>query len=369
MLVRRWPSSVLAVLLGVASAAAAPVSSPWPTASPAEEGLSAEKLDAMDRAVRSGDFGKTTSVLIVRHGKLVHEAYFDGEAPAAAAGLRNTRSATKTVAGMLAGIAAGEKKLATSASVFGFFPEKRWANPDPRKTKITVENLLTMSSVLECDDQNNFSRGNEERMYLIEDWLQFFLDLPMRGFPAWETRPEDSPHGKSFSYCTAGVFTLGRVLERATKTKVADYARTRLFDPIGAGGAKWQRSPLGEEQTGGGLELASRDLAKLGQLYANGGTWNGKQVVPAEWVAASTSPQAQVDDDTDYGYLWWLRKYTAGGKTYRAFSMSGNGGNRVAVFPELGLVVVVTTTNYNRREGHPWTDKLLAEYVLAAVSN
>jgi CubicO group peptidase (beta-lactamase class C family) len=372
MLVRRWLSCALAfaaaALAPLTAAAAAPSPTPWPAASPREEGLSAEKLDAMDRAIRAGEFGKTTSVLVVRHGRLVHEAYFDGDLPAATAALRNTRSATKTVAGILAGVAVAEKKLATSDSVFGFFPEKRWANPDPRKAKITVEDLLTMSSLLECDDQNNFSRGNEERMYLIEDWLQFFLDLPIRGFPAWVSKPQDSPHGRSFSYCTAGVFTLGRVLERATKTRVADYARTRLFDPIGAGEAKWPLSPLGEEQTGGGLELASRDLARLGQLYANGGTWNGRRVVSAEWVAASTSPQAQVDDDTDYGYLWWLKKYKSGGRTYRAFSMSGNGGNRVAVFPELALVAVVTTKNYGRREGHPWTDKLLTEYVLGAVA-
>ena len=353
-------------LLCPAAAAAAdrpPEPGDLPRAAPGDEGLSAGKLEALDAAVRGGAFGKVTSVVVLRHGRLVHEAYFDGDAST----LRNTRSATKTVAGMLVGIAVAEKKLTLASSVFGFFPERRWANPDPRKAKVTVEDLLTMSSLLECDDSNSFSRGNEERMYLIEDWTQFFLDLPIRGFPAWTTKPQDSPHGRSFSYCTAGVFTLGRVVERATKTKIPDYARARVFAPIGIGEAKWPFSPLGEAQTGGGLELSSRDLAKLGQLYANGGSWNGKRIVSPEWVAASIRAHAEVDDETEYGYLWWLKKFKSGDRTFSAFSMSGNGGNRVAVFPEISLVAVVTTTNYNRRDAHAMTDKLLSDYVLGAV--
>jgi CubicO group peptidase (beta-lactamase class C family) len=287
----------------------------------------------------------------------VYEGYFDGDAET----LRNTRSVTKTITGMLIGIAIRDRAIAgVDARVMPYFKDKLpLANPDKRKDAITVEDFLTMSSLLECDDWNEFSRGHEERMYLIEDWLRFTLDLPVKGFPAWVKKPAEAAYGRSFSYCTAGVFALGRILERATKTPVESYARQHLFAPLGIDEVEWQFSPLGEAQTGGGLGLRSRDLLKLGQLYLNAGKWEEKQVVPAAWVATSIKPHARVDEQTEYGYLWWVRPDTV--------SMSGSGGNRVSVAPALGAVIVVTTTNFNVRNPHAITDKLIAELILPAL--
>src|SRR5437588_6687125 len=303
-------------------------------AEPAAAGLSAQRLAQMEQSIRAGDFKQITSVLLARGDKLAFERYFDA---AGAEGLRNTRSATKTVTGMLVGIAIDNGLLpGVNARVLDFFPDKQpLQNPDPRKAQITVEDFLTMSSLLECDDENEFSRGNEERMYLVEDWVRFTLDLPIRGFPDWVSKPAASPYGRSWSYCTAGATTLGPLLERATKQSIPDFARDHLFAPLGISRIKWQFQPLGMAMTGGGLGLRSRDLLKLGQLYLNHGAWNGKQVISADWVQKSISPHAQVDDDTNYGYFWWLRTSTAENKKVAGFWMQGNGGNKVAVLPEL----------------------------------
>jgi CubicO group peptidase (beta-lactamase class C family) len=176
----------------------------WTTAHASEAQLSDVRLVEMADSIRAGRFGQITSVLIAREGRLVYEEYFEG----AGADLRNTRSATKTITGTLLGIAIDRGLIPSAeAPALMFLHVRPVQHPDRRKARITIEDFLTMSSILECDDWNGLSNGNEERMYLIEDWLQFTLDLPIKGFPAWTTKPEDSPYGRSFSYCTAGVYT------------------------------------------------------------------------------------------------------------------------------------------------------------------
>lgn len=167
-----------------------------------------------------------------------------------------------------------------------------------------------MSSLLECDDNNSFSRGHEERMYLIEDWAQFYFDLPVRGFPAWAPRPEDAPYGRSWSYCTAGVVALGAVLEEVTGQRVDRYAAEHLFGPLGTTDIDWQLTPNGRAMTGGGVGWRLRDMAKFGQLYLDRGVWQGERVLPATWVDASFAARAETDFDSRYGYLWWIEDIT-----------------------------------------------------------
>lgn len=341
-------------------------SSAFSLATPESVGMNAKPLRDMEAAIRGGEFKKIGSVLVARHGKLVYEAYFDGDANT----LRDTRSATKSITDVLVGIAIDEKKLSgVNARVLAMLPERarKMQNPDPRKDKITVEDLLTMSSPLECDDWNDASRGNEERMYVIEDWAQFILDLPVRGHMQLGDHPEPPKYGRYFSYCTGGVFVLSEVLQKATGLRTDQYAQQELFEPLGITDATWVYSPLNIPQTGGGLRLTSRDLLKIVELYRNGGVWQGKRIVSERWVQASTAPYALIDDQTEYGYLWWLKTFKSSGKDYPAFYMTGNGGNKVAVFPALDMAVGITSTNYNTRGMHEQTDKLLTDYILAAV--
>lgn len=330
----------------------------WPTTSPEAAGLSPARLHALERALADGAFPKTDSVVVARQSQLVYEWYGRGTAPAT---LRNTRSVTKTVTSMLIGIAIDQGYLAdVSVPIVSLLDD--WlpvAHPDPRKAAITLEDFLTMSSALACNDNDPDSPGNEERMYPLPDYVRFTLDLPVR--------PLDGPAvtgERIFSYCTAGVATLGGVLERATGASVPDFAVRYLFDPLGIQSLTWQFSPSGLAMTGGGLCLTSRDLLKVGQLYLDGGRWQGVRVVSEDWIRASTRTHAQVDAHTAYGYLWWLRPFAGAD----AWLMSGNGGNKVAVFPSLQLVVVITSTNYNTPGMHLLTDRLLCDYILPAIT-
>src|SRR6267154_2362779 len=224
------------VVSAVSLAQIAPSASPqstkdgWATASPESLELSAKPLQDLGAAVRGGEFKKIGSVVIARHGKLVYESYFDGDSNT----LRDTRSATKSITGILIGIAIGEKKLSgVDAHVLQLLPEhaRKLQNPDPRKDKIAVEDFLTMSSALECDDWNDASRGNEERMYLVEDWAQFILDLPISGHMKIGEHPEQPKYGRNFSYCTGGVFTLSELIGKTTGQRTDRFAQEKLFAP------------------------------------------------------------------------------------------------------------------------------------------
>ena len=316
--------------------------------------------------VASDEYGHVTSLWIEQRGEVLYQAYFHGAGPDS---LHNMRSVGKTVTGMLVGLAIDDGLIeSVDVRAASFFDDLRpFENDDPRKDRISIEDLLTMSGSLECDDWNSFSRGNEERMYLVEDWSSFFWDLPIKNRPSWEIPEDDGAFGRLFAYCTAGVQLAGEIVERASGESAAAYAAARLFGPLGIDNPKWNFASSGKAHLGGGLELTTADWATVARLYLNRGRHDGTQVVPASWVDASFTDRVRIEEGTNYGYLWWRPRYELDGREYVANMMSGSGGNRVYVLPEFGIVAVVTKADFRDRDAHAKSDRLFAEVIVAAL--
>lgn len=324
----------------------------WVPSTPAAEGMSAAELRGALESIRDKTFTKVDSMLVARHGKLVAEGYFNGFGRES---LHDLRSTGKSFTSALAGIAVDQGLFDVGDPISGLIPQfDRHDNMSERKRAIQVYHLLNMNSGLECNDWVSSSRGNEERMYDTHDWVGFILDLPMAYDP-----------GQATQYCTGGVVVLGYIISRASGMALDAYADTYLFGPLEIRASDWRRSPDGAATGGGGLRLRPRDAAKLGQLYLDGGTWNGRRVVPADWVALSQQRLYSLGTDR-YGYLWWKRSFSRSSGNVDSFFTSGNGGNYIFVIPSLDLVVVFTGSNYNSSLGdQPFT--ILADRVLPAV--
>jgi len=302
------------------------------------------------------------SVTIARHGRLVLDEYFYGFS---ASTLHDVRSAGKSVTTLLVGRAIEDSHAFTPQTpVLSLLPEYLPVkNDDPRKRRMTVANLMTMSSGLECDDNDDSSPGNEDNMQAQTaqpDWYRYTLDLPMSYEP-----------GSRAVYCTAGINLLGAIVTRATNLPLEQYFYDRFAAPMQFRRyAMWlMPPPTNAAYMGGGDYFAPRDFLKFGQLFLNHGTWNGRQVVGDDWLAESVVQRTIMNEDAAgegdrYGYGWHLASIAVNGRNYRVINAGGNGGQLMAVVPELDMTVMITAGNYNQ---YPVWSAFLSQVVGAAI--
>ena len=284
--------------------------------------------------IESGAYPAVHSVLLYESGKLVMEEYFYGFSVGRQ---QQLRSATKSVVSALAGIAIDQRALRLDTKALDVLKLTNFANPDPRKGQITVRDFLTMSSGLACDDHSDNSPGRETVLDDRPDWIRAMFDLPQINDP-----------GKAGFYCSGGVAVVGRVVEKATNSSLPRYAARYLFGPLGIAPKDWtwDYDLTANDKEYAQIHMRPRDMLKLGILYADGGTWRGKRIVPKAWIETSLAPQSIVDN-TDYGYFWWRPWLNVNGTRIYLNAAQGNGGQKIYVLPAYHLVAVFTGGLYN----------------------
>ena len=316
-----------------------------------------EKIRGLNEKIAQNRFKSITSIVVVKDGKLLIEEYFNG---ANRNTLHDTRSVGKSFTSTITGIAIEEGHLKnTNQTLNEFYDFTKFSNYSPKKDRVTLKSLLTMSSGFDGSDNNSDSPGSEEKMQSTNNWVKFTLDLSM---------DNTKKIGEKWDYFTAGTLLLGDIIDKSVPGGLEKYADEKLFKPLGISKYKWQYTPQNVAYTGGGLQMNSLDFAKYGQLYKNKGAWNGKQVLPSDWVKKTmTNYFIETPDQTAYGYLFWNQKFSVNDKSYEAFLCNGNGGNKVIVFNDQPLVIIVTATAYGEAYAHPQVNQMIQNYILPAV--
>jgi len=322
--------------------------------------MRAELLSKLDREIKAR-FRSINAFLVVRKGYLVFEEYFGGfsqDDPHLVA------SVTKSFISALIGIAIDQGFVeGVNQSVLGFFPEYVPGKQDHLKRQMTIKHLLTMTAGFQWRTGTRAHELLIDRLRRRKDWVAFILDLPVR----------ERSFGR-FQYNSGASHLLSAIITRSTGRCAQEFAAKHLFEPIGidqpvttmqhtfsqadvfrntAGG--WPKDPQGNSIGGWGLVLKPRDMARFGYLYLNEGEWDGKQIIPKNWIEDSVSPHTP-----GYGYQWWLQDVN----DVFAFSAVGQGGQHIICIPQKDLVVVVAS-----KPGSRWRDRwhLVEQFVIPAV--
>lgn len=323
-------------------------------------------LDSMTHTIAKQEYTGIHSILISKGGKLVYEHYFNGYT---ADSVHDSRSSFKSITSLLMGIAI-DKGFVKNADqkVYAFFPEyKSFANNDARKQLITIKNLLEMRSGFDCNEWDDDGKDCETEMVETKDWVKFSLDLPMKNNP-----------GTVWNYTSCNPMIISGIISNASHMSVMAFAKKYLFDPLEITNYHWTVDPTGHGATAGSFFLLPKDMIKIGLLVKNNGVWQGKQIVSAQWLRASTTATISIPDfsfvklsrnkmatpqPAYYGYYWYNEKIKAQGYTEDVVFASGNGGQYIMIIKDMDLVVVFTQGNYNNWKAKRAFD-LLAKYII-----
>lgn len=294
-----------------------PYEQPFPRATPESQGISSDMLADLLRDLDTSHYTDMHHFMVLRNGKVICEANF---APYRSRIWHVTHSMCKSITGMAIGLLVEEGKLSLDENIYDIFQKKLNTFNKIFRPKVTVENLLTMTSGVTFNESGIVS-GN--------DWLTSYLNSSISGTP-----------GENFQYNSLNTYVLSAIVTERTGQSLTEYLEPRLFAPLGITRYFWETCPKGITKGGWGLFLCTEDMAKLGQLYLQKGKWNGQQIIPEFWVEVSTAKHKESIEGTfGYGYQLWMEARPG------SFEFNGMLGQNVIVYPDMNMVVVTNAGN------------------------
>lgn len=341
----------------------------WERTTLAQAGLDPELGDWLSVGFGKGEFPGLHALLIARRGKLALEHYFDGadqkwgkplDSPHHDASLlHDMRSVTKSVIGLLYGIALADGLVPkTVAKIAECFPEYAPLMDERLQKKLTVGHVLSMRMGISWDEDLPYSdpMNGEIQMEAATDRLAFILSRQVTEAP-----------GVAWRYAGGATALTGEIITRGVGMAIDDYARDKLFAPLGITEFEWVAGSDGKPSVSSGLRLLPRDMLRLGQMVLERGSFAGRRTVPPGWLATAFKPRGHVESGLRYGYHWWIGQLASTGKPWMA--AYGNGGQRLIVIPSLDMVVAILAGNYNAPDQWKMPLKVMTRVVMPGVVN
>jgi CubicO group peptidase (beta-lactamase class C family) len=345
---------------------------------PEDAGFTPDLEARLDKAIADKRVWNLHGLVVLRNDRLVLERYFEGEDHARGVGnigrvtfsastMHDLRSCSKSIVGLLYGIALQQgKTLPPEAPLMSAFPEHADLAPKDGRDRLTIEHVLTMSMGTDWDETSllySDPRNSEIAMDNAPDRYRYIL----------ERRVIDAP-GAHWTYCGGATALLARIIAKGTGKTLHEFARENLFDPLGMGPTEWATGRDGEPFAASGARLCVRDLAGIGTLMLHDGKMGERAVVPADWVKRCVTPFIGVDEVRRYGYQWFVLDIAFGkpkgwavGRLERMWMAQGEGGQRLFIIPALQLVVAITAGNYLKEDQWIPPTRVLREVILASV--
>lgn len=349
----------------------------WNVIEPTEAGFASDLEERLEIARQTGILPNLHSVVAVRSGQIFLERYFAGSDAALARPLgivrfgpdtlHDIRSATKSIVGLLYGIALATNSVpGPGAKLLEQFPEYPELAGDTGRQALTVEHALTMTLGTQWDELTipySDPRNSEIAMERAPDRYRYILE-----------RPVAEPPGVRWSYNGGATALLARLIEKGTGRSLQDFAREVLFGPLEITRTQWQCGSDGKALAASGLRMLPRDLARIGAAVLGGGLWNGRQVIPAAWIKQCFMPAVPMPDGRRYGYQWYLGATPVGQgasdvRWEETVSAIGNGGQRLFLLPRLNLVVAITAGNYDAADQSRPPTVVLRDVILPAIQD
>lgn len=322
-----------------------------------EAGFDSDSIEALITAINTTEHGDFRGMVVIKDQKIVIEEYFNTFWRKS---IHDIRSAGKSVTSLLLGVALKEGLIKDlEQDVYSFFPKSKYPPIDEDYKQITIQHLLDMSSGIDADTDRSETPGHVGNWIGLDDWKDYLLSVPLAYKP-----------GKRFVYADINPLLISAIIEEASGLSLKDYAKEKLFDPLGISQFYWYTNAANQTGAAGNLYLSTLDFAKLGALVANEGRWGETQIITTDYTELLYAKPFDISDYWNmadaYGMLWYKATRTFGGKEMNYLFASGNGGNHLVIVPDSEIVIALTSSAYGQRYAQRRSYQIMSK-VLSAL--